>query len=183
VIVGVVGFCAGLYVLDFFLLTPWLDSLNRMSVDRGRIESQLADARRTLTAGRTSDRKWREVKSGGFPADPSATESTLLNAIRGWASESGLTLVSLRPDRAISSKGLSELSFQATGSGSMRSITSFLYKIETATMPIRVHEVQIAVKTEAVDDLTVQLHLSSLWEEVKPGAASTVAASGAGGQP
>jgi len=43
--------------------------------------------------------------------------------------------------------------------------------------------VQIAVKTEAVDDLTVQVHLSSLWEEVRPGAASTVAASGAGGQP
>jgi Tfp pilus assembly protein PilO len=163
----VVGLAGGALLLDHFVISPWSDGLDQMAKDRERVEKRLSDARKTVKEGSVATRKWREVRAAGLPQDPSATESKLLNSIRGWAQESGLALVSLLPDRTASSKGLSELSFQAKGTGSMRQITSFLYRIETAKMPVRVHEVQIASKTEGSDDLTLQLHVSSLWEEAK----------------
>lgn len=171
-----VGLCAGIYLLDQFVLTPWMNGLDQMAADRQRDNQRLEDARRTLSIARNADRKIREIKAAGLPSEPSATESRILNALRGWAQESGVALVSLRPDRAVSSKGLSELSFQATGNGTMRSITAFLYRIETAQIPVRVHEIQIAVKNEGTDDLTIQLHLSTLWEE-PPKQGATVASS------
>ncbi len=162
-----VGVAGGAFLLDYLVVTPWTDSLNQIETDTVRVNGKLNDAQKTMTEASLARRKLRELRTAGLPLDPSMTESKLLNSIRGWAQESGLTLVSLRPDRTFSSKGLSELSFQATGSGSMRQITSFLYRIETAKMPVRIHEVQIASKTEGSDDLTLQLHVSSLWEEAK----------------
>ncbi len=163
----VVGLAAGAFVLDRFVVTPWSEGLDQMQADRKRVDDKLSEAEKTTKKGSLATRKWREVRASGLPQDPSMTESKLLNSIRGWAQESGMTLVSLRPDRTSSSKGLSQLSFQATGTGSMRQITSFLYRIETAKMPVRIHEVQLASKTEGSDDLTLQLHVSSLWEEAK----------------
>lgn len=163
----VVGVAAGAFVLDYFVLTPWTTSLDQIETETIKADKRMNQAQKTMTEASKARSKLRELRAAGLPLDPSMTESKLLNSIRGWAQESRLTLVSLRPDRTSSSKGLSALSFQATGSGSMQQITDFLYRIETAKMPVRVHEVQIASKTEGSDDLTLQVHMSSLWEEAK----------------
>jgi Tfp pilus assembly protein PilO len=163
----VVGVAVGAFLLDYFVLTPWTESLSQIETETIKADKRLEQSRKTMAEASLARRKLRELRTAGLPLDPSMTESKLLNSIRGWAQESRLTLVSLRPDRTSSSKGLSALSFQATGSGSMHQITDFLYRIETAKMPVRVHEVQIASKTEGNDDLTLQVHVSSLWEEAK----------------
>ena len=82
-----------------------------------------------------------------------------------WSQQANLPLVSIRPDRPTDAHGLHEMTFQATADGSMRAVAAFLYRIETASVPVRVRELQIAPRTEGSDDLTVQLRISTLWED------------------
>lgn len=159
---AVVGLLAG----DYFILSPFLEHRSQLAMQRQQLQAELDDAKQTKLASQAAARKWRQYKQAGLQTDASATENNLLNEIRKLSAESRLTLVSLRPDRASTEKGLVEMSFQATAQGNMRAMSSFIYKIETTTLPIRIREVQIASRTDATDDLTMQMRISTLWEDV-----------------
>ena len=50
----------------------------------------------------------------------------------------------------------------------MRSMAAFLQRVEASNLPVRVHELQIASRTENTDDLTLQMRVSTMWEDAKP---------------
>src|SRR5690606_1518894 len=114
-------------------------------------------------ASNAARRRWNQFKAAGLQTDASASENNLLNVMRQWSQASNLPLVSLRPDRASSKDGLQEMTFQANAQGTLQAISYFLYHVETTELPIRVREIQIASRTEAKNDLTMQLRISTLW--------------------
>jgi Tfp pilus assembly protein PilO len=154
--------------LDTYVLSPLLASRDQLALQRETLRRELNEARHVMIRSRAANHRWKELRAAGLVADPSTTESGLLNAMRGWSQEAGLPLSSIRPDRVSASQGLNELTFQATANGSMQAIADFLYHVETAGgLPVRVHELQIASRAEGSDDLTLQLRISTLWEEAK----------------
>ena len=61
----------------------------------------------------------------------------------------------------------------------MRAVARFLWEMESADLPLRIHDVQLGSRTEGRDDLSVQLHFSTLYAppaEVEEGAPSGPAA-------
>ncbi len=47
----------------------------------------------------------------------------------------------------------------------MHEIAQFIYQVETARMPARIRELQMAAKNENTDNLQMQIRISTLWEE------------------
>jgi len=166
----ITGVVLALFALDYLVLSPLTASREQLDVKQQSLQRELDAARKTANASRTALKKFREYRAAGLSTDASATESSLLNTLRSWAQESNLTLLSLRPDRAASGHGLNELAFQASAEGSMRSIMSFLHRIDSASLPVRVNELQIASRTENSDDLTLQMRISTMWEDAKQAA-------------
>ncbi len=148
-------------------ITPLLDSRAQLAAQRAVLERQLNEAHRTISRSVDARRRWKDFHAAGLVSDATATESNLLNTMRTWSQDAGLPLSSIRPDRASASHGLRELTFQATADGSMRSIAAFLYCVEMAHLPVRVRELQIAARSEGTDDLTMQVRISTLWEDTK----------------
>ena len=89
-------------------------------------------------------------------------ESQVLHALRDWSQDSRLTLSSVKPGKVVERGELLEMSFQAAGTGSMSAVSRFLWRIETARLPIRIHQLQLGARKEGSDDLSLQLSLSSL---------------------
>ena len=174
-----VGVAVGLLALDYFVIEPISDARSKLSLEQASLNQQLAHANAIRVASAKAAKRWKDFRAAGLATDASTTESRLLNSIRSWAQESNLTLASIRPDRVTDDHGISELAFQATAEGSLRSVTDFLYKVQTAKMPVRIRELQIASRVEGNDDLTLQLHISTLWED-RPvvGPATTVVEKG-----
>lgn len=162
---------AGLAVVVYlgyqFVLGPLLQNRASLLERQATLQAKLDHAHQLIRSSQTAGRTLEQWRLMGMNQDASGSESQLLHAMRGWSQDSRLSLLSIRPDRASSNLGLEELSFQTSGDGGMRAVSMFLHRLEMANLPVRVRELHLATRTEATDDLSMQLRISSLWEPKK----------------
>jgi hypothetical protein len=169
----VTGAAIGLFALDYVAIGPLMAHRASLvtGIDAATREQNIAD--QVIDRGRVMDRRWNEMVQAGLKTDLSATEAQALHALRDWAQESGLGLTSLKPERTERVKQLNQITIRATAQGNLRSVGRFLYHIQTADIPIRVTDMQIAARKEGTDDLTLQLGVSTVAqappEKAKPG--------------
>ena len=86
----------------------------------------------------------------------------MLHALRDWSQETGFALSSLKPGKTTERGDLLETSFQAAGTGPIEAMARLLWRIETASLPLRIEQLQLGARKEGADDLSLQLSLSSL---------------------
>ena len=162
-----------LLVLDSYVVTPLRECCDRVAA---RKESLLAEMKRghdLLARKREIGAKWREMIASGLKRDPAEAESQILHAVGDWAKDAGLKLSSVKPERQPDKRKLQEISFQASGTGSMNAVSRFMWRLETSKVPIRVKDFQLGARREGTDDLTLQLRLSTLYQAPEPPASPT----------
>ena len=125
--------------------------------------------------GKTSQlasRKWSEISGHALRADASQAESQLLNSVRDWAQEAGMSLSSVNPLRSNEKeKDFYKTTFRATGGGSMAQVGRFLWRIQTSTIPVRITELTINSRKDGADDLNVSISIATIYlppESEKP---------------
>lgn len=92
----------------------------------------------------------------------------MLNTLRAWSQETGLSISSIRPERVVKSNDLAQIGFEATGNGTLRSVAQFMQRIESSSLPLRVHEMQVSSRSEGADDLTLRLRVSTICKDPDP---------------
>jgi hypothetical protein len=162
----------------------------RRSADRapGNLDGQIATAKDKVRQNddlvdrsKRAATHWREMVSGGLRKDASEAESIVTNNLREWAQEAGMNLTGLTPARPEKEKDFYRITIRATGTGRMSEISRFLYKIQNASIPVRISEMQISNRgKEGVDDLGIQMAISTVY--VAPESEKRAAASGSFGQ-
>jgi hypothetical protein len=165
-VVAVVVF--GALVLDRLALTPLLDRSAKVAARKAVLLSEMANAENLLERRRLIGPRWRRMIADGMKRDPGAAESQVLHALGDWADDAGLNLVSLKPERSTKETPLPEIDFRATGTGSMAAVSRFLWRLETAGIPLRVKTMQIGSRKEGLDDLSLQLQVSTLHVPADP---------------
>jgi multidrug efflux pump subunit AcrA (membrane-fusion protein) len=158
---GVTLVLAGLYQ---FVVQPLLEA--RAQTQAAVVEAQLRldRAQRLFSTSRRMNRRWGEMTGARLARNASEAESQLLNAVREWEQDSGLTLASFRPERSgEKEKDFMKMTFRATGTGSMSQVARFLYRIHTAPIPVRITDLTINPRREATDELAVSLGISTIY--------------------
>jgi hypothetical protein len=150
-------------VLDRYAVTPLLEAREVLEAQKQVLVADLARAGALLARKHQTQPKWKEMLAGGLQSDPAEAESQILHAVRNWSMEAGLRLSSVKPERLPEKTALPEIAFQAVGTGSMSAVSRFLWRLETAKVPIRVKELQVGARKEGTDDLTLQVRLSTLY--------------------
>lgn len=174
-----------LLVLYHFVLSPLLDQQTAMGEDRRKLTLEVADMNGLIGLQREMGAKWRQMLQGGLKNDSADAESQVLHAIQDWADGSGVALSLQKPDRMTDKTRLAQISFLATGSGTMKSLRDLLWKIKTAAIPIKVTQLTVSARKEGVDDLSFTLRLSTVHQPPRPGlatAASSPASDTSGGR-
>lgn len=162
IIALVTGIAIAIFVLDRWVLVP-LDAWRAdLELEQQQLVSTLTRSNRVLTEQRRAMPQWRTLVTSQLSDDRSAAESRLLNAVREWSRDAGVNLNSLQPDRAPQKGELQQVLITVNGSGSMKSITRFLYLAEQAEMSIRIHRLRIT-GSETKDELTIDLRISTLY--------------------
>jgi len=151
-------------VLDRYAVTPLLDARDAAEAQKQGLLDEMDRGRAMLESEREIGPRWQKMVAAGLRRDPTEAESQVLHAVGDWATEAGLRLSSMKPDRLSEKQPLQEINFQATGTGSMNAIARFLWRVETAGIPIRLKELQLGSRKEGTDDLTLQLRLSTLYQ-------------------
>ncbi|MEN6426783.1 MAG: hypothetical protein ABFD90_17185 [Phycisphaerales bacterium] len=126
------------------------------------LEAQIQEAQNLFEHRRLLERKWRGLLSEGMKSDADA-ESRIARALTEWARQTRLTLSSVKPDRAITEKGMNEITFAVAGEGTLDAVTSFLYRVETAELPVKVTNMSLGSSNESGENMSLQLRLSAVY--------------------
>jgi hypothetical protein len=124
--------------------------------------AQLAEAHGLFEGRGKLERKWKTMLSDGLRNDAEA-ESRVARALDDWAADTRVTLSSVKPERAAGDKGLKEMTFVVAGKGQLDAVARFLYKVETAELPIKIKDLQLGSASESGDSMSLQLRLSALY--------------------
>lgn len=152
----------GALVADKLVLTPVMDTLERTETHKQQLLAELNEAQNLFQRQRLMERKWKALLSDGLGSAAEA-ESRIARALDGWSGQAGLALSSVKPDRVASTKGLQEMTFTVAGRGSLYAVAQFLWHVETASLPIKVKDMQLGSTSEAGDSMSLQLRLSALY--------------------
>ncbi len=157
-----VGAAVGLLVLDSLIFAPYFTRRNKITVDRTALNEQTEAAAATLMRQSKLRPVWAEIQQHGLMVDPDVAASQAQKAILDWAHAANVELFSLRNERPAQEGQFQIINFGVTGTGTMNSISKFLWSLETAAIPIRVNDMQITPRREGTDDLSIRLTVSAL---------------------
>lgn len=161
-------------VLDRLIVSPLMAEQRELKSQASKANSELLDANRLFSTSRRMNREWGE-KLRNLPHDASEAESRLLNNLRDWGQEAGLALSSLKPERTEKTRDFFTATIRATGTGSMSQVSRFLWRLETANVPVRVTDLQITSRKEGTDDLSITLGISTIYLAPTPAKQQTPA--------
>jgi hypothetical protein len=150
-------------VLDWWVLGPLLARCDEAAAERDILLTRVTRATGTLQRRRDIERKWK----GGMPPlmmrEPTEAESQVLHALGDWAAKAGVNMVSLKPERSTKKTLLPEIDFRASGTGSMVAVSRFLHQLETSDIPLKIKALQLAARKEGLDDLSLQVQVSTIY--------------------
>lgn len=161
-VLATVAVC-GILLLDQYVLTPLLEEQDALHAERDKIVTELDRARKIMAERKQLAPKWHNMLNSGLKSDPSEAEGDLLHALRDWAKAAGFTLTSVKPDRPESKEQLKEIHVQATGTGSMSDVAKFLFKLQSASFPLKLTEFQLGTRSNTTNELALQIKLSTLY--------------------
>ena len=151
----------GFLVLNKFLIGPVAGKLQQLETQKDQLLLELSEAQNLFRKRQALERGWKTALSNGLRNEVEA-ESKVGRALNEWSQEARLTLSSVKPDRVASDKGLKEMTFVVVGTGTLDAVARFLWKIETAPLPIKVKDMQFGSSNESGQSMSVQLRLSAL---------------------
>jgi hypothetical protein len=162
IVIGVAIAVAAL-ALDYFALTPIWDGLSMAQNRKQSLEKDLNKAKTILAQRQQFSPQWQGWLRTGIQSDAFEAESQVYQSIHNWAQESGVTIAQVKSDRSTEKTLLPEISFTTVGMGTMDAISRLLYRVQNATIPIRITEMTLASRKDGVDDLSMTLRLSTVY--------------------
>jgi len=154
----------GLVFLLKLVLFPLQDQRIELAdkIDTAKRDLARIDEKVKLAEG--ARRNWSTLSGGHLRRDESEAESSMYTNIRDWAAAAQLGLASVKPERAPEKeKDFYKLTFRVTANGGMGQIAQFLYRVQTASMPVRVTDLSISSRKEGVDDLTLSVAIATIY--------------------
>ncbi len=148
-------------VLDQFIIDPAKDRLDVLNAEIARAQQEHLNAQQLFTSSRRANRDWKAVAGDAIQHGGGDPESRVLNSVREWAQDEGMRLPSVIPQPAQVENGFNKTVFRATGSGNLSQVGRFLHRVQTASMPLRITDLQITSK-DGTDDLSVNFGIATI---------------------
>lgn len=161
-----VGVAAGLFMVDHFFLSPLGTRLETADRIANQNRLTIAEGEGTLRNSLNARRNWKRVSGVNVADNAPAAESQVLNHVRDWVQQSGLTLTAIKPARADKEKGFDKIAINATATGGMEQMSRFLYSVQTSDFPIRVNRIDLTARKEGTDDIVMNIELASIYGDV-----------------
>jgi hypothetical protein len=152
------------FLLYQFIATPIFNARAEILAERQGLIREMEKASALFQQKSQITPVWNKMLNGGLNSDVSSTESMVLNALRIWAQDYGLTLSSIKPEREKGENDIiKEIQFNVSCSGSISSVAQFLFQIESSTLPLRIKDFQLGSREEDGKEMSLQLKLSALY--------------------
>lgn len=150
-------------VLNQYILSPVMEKRSETRQTRKDLADQVEQSLSALNRKKVLQQRWAQMKENGLDKDVQKAEAMVYRYIEDSSDRSGLEVGSIQPDRLSTEGKLGEIDFVLSGTGSMSSVTRFLWNLETAQIPLKIKSYQLGAKDESGRDMTIQVELSTVY--------------------
>ena len=159
----VTALVVGSLVLYEYVIDPKLTRIGELDAQVAASTADLERADRLFSTSRSATRKLSEMAGSGLRRTDAAAESELLNSTRQWAQEAGIAGWGIKRERTEKERDFNKITFRCNGTGGMGEIGRFLYRLQTANLPVRVADMTINSRKDGTDDLAIVLSISTIY--------------------
>jgi hypothetical protein len=152
-----------LLVLDRLVLAPTLKSWRTRSAEIARLQKNVTEGRGMIARAAQIQTRWAEMQTQALPKDAAKAEQDLISAFDRWSRASNVELGSIKPQwKRGATPRYSQLECRVDATGSLATLTRFLYELEKSALPLRVDSVELTSRDELGQKLTLGLLVSGL---------------------
>lgn len=151
----------GALMLNTFLVNPLSAAREATANERIELEAQVAEAQNVFAKRKNLERKWKSLLSEDSQ-NGTGSESRIARALTEWSRQTRLDVTSVKPDRTATKEGMTETTFVLAGQGTLDAVASFLYRVETSELPVKVVDMQLGSRSESGGSMSLQLRLSAI---------------------
>ena len=152
----------GALVLDKGVVTPALNTWEVRSQKIKTLNTSFLEGRALVEYQDRYKSMWEEMVESALPENVSEAENIILNSVDEWARTSRLSITSLKPRSAHEQSTHKRLEFIMSSTGSLKSISRFLWELETAPMALLIEEIEIDAREGRLSEMTATIRFSGL---------------------
>lgn len=159
-----VSIIAVIFLLDWLVYAPLHNWSEEIASKKAEAETEARNTDALFVQEKQLTKVWDEMKKGGLQSDISDAQNNLYQAVSDWAHQSIVDITKITPQQptAIEKSGFVQVPMQFDGTGTTSSVAKFLYQIEVAKIPVRIHNIQISSTKDGVDNLHIVADLTTL---------------------
>lgn len=147
---------------DRLLLSPLGNAWKERSERVAQLRKKVSQGALLLDRETAIRSRWENMLSNALPREVSVAESQVLKAFDRWSRESGVSISSIRPQWKRGTDDSLLLECRADASGSLSSLSRFLYQVERDPIALRVDSMELSSRDSEGQQLTLGLQVSSL---------------------
>jgi Tfp pilus assembly protein PilO len=106
--------------------------------------------------------RWHSMQTNALPNDTSKAENLVMNAIGRWELESGVRFNSLKPQPKRNADDYMTIECRIDATGTLESMTKFVYNLETDSLPIKVEELEVTSRDTAGQQISLIMRITGL---------------------
>ena len=152
-----------LLVLDSIVVTPLTKSWQTRRAEIAKLEKNISEGRSMIQRAERTRAVWAEMQSQALPKDAAKAEQDLLAAFDRWGRATNVELGSIKPQwKRGTTNRFSQLECRVDASGSLATLSRFLYEVERSPLALRVDSVELTSRDDLGGRLTLGLLVSGL---------------------
>jgi hypothetical protein len=161
----VIGSIAAVALLlgDKILISPLTNAWRARTAEIAKLQKNVSEGRGVISRAASTRARWDEMQKQALPKEPAAAEQELVTAFDRWGKASNAQLGSIKPQwkRGANSR-YSLLECRVDATGSLATLTRFLYEVEKSPLALRVDSIELTSRDDFGQKLALGLLVSGL---------------------
>lgn len=153
---------AAVFAGDRLVVGPLMKSWQARSDRIVALNKDLAKGRQLLERRDSVRSRWQEMQTNALPTVVSEAEGRVLEALDRWSRTASVNINSVKPQWRQTEDGYMTFECRVDASGSLSTVTRFLYEVERDPLALRVEAVELAARDNNASELNVGLQVSGL---------------------
>jgi len=159
---AVAALLIGAWAGDRWILTPLLKTWDGRTAEIQRLRKAVDRGNALLRDENRLRESWDQIRTNSLALEPADAENQVFKAFDAWSRESGVSIAGLRPQWKRTDDAFATLECRADVSGSLDSLTRFLYQAEQDPLGIRVESLELTTRDPNGSQLTLSVQVSGL---------------------
>jgi len=152
-----------LLVLDSAVLTPLTKGWQSRSAEIAKLQKNVTEGRGMIERATHTQATWAEMQAQALPKEAAKAEQDLISAFDRWSRASNIELGSIKPQwKRGTTARYSQLECRVDATGSLATLTRFLFEVEKSALALRVDSVELTSRDDLGQKLSLGLLVSGL---------------------